>query len=101
MKIEHILTPCTKINSKWLKDLNIRQDIIKLLEGNIGKPFSDIDHTNIFLVQSHKAIEIETKINQWNPFKLKIFCIAKETIKKKKTTYRMEKIVSNNATVRA
>ena len=66
MKLEHTLTPCTKINSKWLKDLHIRHDIIKLLEENIGKTFSDVDHTNVFLNQSLKAIEIKAKINQWD-----------------------------------
>jgi len=64
MKLEHALTPCTKINSKWLKDLNIRQDSLKLLEENTGKTFSDTNHTNAFLGHSPKAIEIKTKINQ-------------------------------------
>ena len=61
MKVEHTLTPCTKINSKWLKDLNIRHNTIELLEKNIGKTFSDINHTNVFLGQSPKAVEIKTK----------------------------------------
>ena len=56
MQLEHTLTSCTKINSKWLKDLNIRPDILKLLEENIGKTFSDINHTNVLLGQSPKAI---------------------------------------------
>ena len=73
-----------KINSKWLKDLDVRQDSLKLLQGNIGKKFSDINYTNVFLGQSPKAIEIKTKINQWDLIKLTSFCTAKETIKKKK-----------------
>ena len=59
-KLEHTLTPGTKINSKCLKDLNIRHDTIKLLEENVGKTF--INHTNVFLGQFPKAIEIKTKI---------------------------------------
>ena len=61
MKLEHTLTPCTKINSKWHKDLNVRQDTVKCLEENIGKTFSDINYTNVFLGQSLEAIEIKTK----------------------------------------
>ena len=63
--LEHTLSLYTKINSKWLKDPNIRHDIIKLLEENIGKTLSDINHINVFLGQSPKAIEIKTKINKW------------------------------------
>ena len=62
--------PIHKINSKWLKDLNIRCDTIKLLEDDISKPFSDIDHTSVFLGQSPKAIEIKGKINKWGLIKL-------------------------------
>ena len=79
MKLEHSLTSYTHITSKWLKDLGIRQYTIKLLEENIGKTVSDINCTNIFLSQFPKAIEIKTKINQWDIIKLTSFWTAKET----------------------
>ena len=83
MKLEHTLRPCTKINSKWLRNLNIRHDTVILIEESIDKTFSDINCTNVFLGQSPKAIEIKTKINKWDLIKLTSFCTAKGTIKKK------------------
>ena len=82
--LKHTLSPYTKINSKWLKDLNLRHDTIKLLERNTGKTFSDIRCTNVFLGQSPKAIGIKAKINKWDLIKHTSFWAAKETINKTK-----------------
>ena len=67
MTLEHTLTAYTKINSKWLNNLNIRCDTIKLLKENTGETFSDINHTNVFLGQSPKAIEIKAKNLKMRP----------------------------------
>ena len=90
MKQEHFLTPHTKTNSKWIKDLNVRAETIKLLEENIGKTLSDINHSNILYDPSPRVMEIKTKINKWNLIKIKSFCTMKETISKvEKSAFRM------------
>ena len=73
MKLENSLTLYTKINSKWIKDLNIRPDAIKLLKENIGRTLFDINHSSIFFDLSPRVMEIKTKINKWDLIKLKTF----------------------------
>ena len=80
MKLEHFLTPYTKINSKWIKDLNIRPKTIKLLEENIGKTLSNINHSRILYDPPPRILEIKAKINKWDLIKIKRFCTTKETI---------------------
>ena len=82
MKLEHFLTPHTKINSKCIKDLNIRPDTIKLLEENIGKTLSDTSHSRILYDPPPRILEIKAKINKQDLIKLKSFCTTKETISK-------------------
>ena len=99
MKLEHFLTPYTKINSKWIKDLHERPETIKHLEGNIGKTLCDINHSRILYDPPSRVMEIKAKINKWDLIKLKIFCTTKDTISKvKRQPSEWEKIIANEAT---
>ena len=77
MKLKHSLTPCTKINAKWVRDLNVRPDTIKLLEEDIGRTLHDINHSKMFFDPPPREMEIKTKINKWDLMKLKRFFTAK------------------------
>ena len=99
MKFEHCLVPYTKINSKWIEDLNVRPETIKLLKKNIGRMLFDINHSNILFDPPPKIKIIKTQINQWDLIKLKTFCPAKETIKQMERQPReWEKIFANDST---
>uniref|UniRef100_A0A4X1TH24 RNA-directed DNA polymerase n=1 Tax=Sus scrofa TaxID=9823 RepID=A0A4X1TH24_PIG len=98
MKLEHSLTPYTKIKSKWIKDLDIRPDTIKLLEENISQTLSDINHSNIFSDPPLRAMTTKPKINKWDLIKLNSFCTAKGTINNmKRQPTEWEKIFVNES----
>ena len=99
MKLEHFLTPYTKINSKWIKYLNVRPETIKLLEENIGKTLSDINHSRALYDPPYRVMEIKTKISKWDLIKLKNFCTTKESISNvKRQPSEWEKIIANETT---
>ena len=99
MKLEHFLTPYTKINSKWIKYLNVRPETMKLLEENIGRTLNDINQSKILYDPPPRVMEIKTKINKWDLVRLKSFCSAKETVSKvKRQLSEWEKIIANEIT---
>ena len=97
MKLKHFLTPYTKINSKWIKDLNVRPETINLLEESIGRILSDTNHSKILYDPPLRIMEIKTKISKW--VLIKSFCTMKETINKvKRQLSEWEKIIANETT---
>ena len=98
VKSEHYLTPYTKINSKWIKGLNVRSDTIKFVGENLGKTLFGINYSKIFFDPSPRVMLIKTKINKWDLIKIRSFCTAKETINKmKRQLSEWKKIFSNEA----
>ena len=98
MKLEHFLTPYTKINSKGIKDLNIRPEN-KTLEENIATTFDDIYQSKILYDPPSRVMEIKTKVNKWDLIKLERFCTTKETISKvKRQPSEQEKTTANETT---
>ena len=99
MKLEHFLTPSTKINSKWIKDLNVRPETVKLLEENRGKTLNDINQSKILYDSPLRVTKIKAKVNKWDLIKLKSFCTAKETISRmKRQPSEWEKIIAYETT---
>ena len=78
MNLDHFLTPYTKINSKWMKDLNVRQEAIKILEEKVGKNLFDLGHSNFLLNTSPEARETKAKMNYWDLIKIKSLCRARK-----------------------
>ena len=98
MKLDHQVTPHTRINPKWIKDLNVRPKTRKILEENIGSKISDIAHNNVLSDISLQARETKEKINKWNYIKVKRFCTAKEIINKiKRLPIKWENIFADTS----
>ena len=96
MKLEHFLTPYTKMNSKLIKDLNVRTETIKLLKENIGRTLDDINQSKILYDPPPRVTVLKTKVNKWDLIKLKSFCPAKEILSKvKRQPSELEKIIAN------
>ena len=99
MKLEHFLTPYTKINSKCFKDLDVRPETIKLFKENIGRTLDDINQSKILYEPPPRVMEIKTKVNKWDLVKLKSLCTAKKTISEmKRQSSEWEKIIANEKT---
>ena len=99
MKLEHFLTPYTKINLKWIKDLTVRPETRKLLEENIGRTLADINQSKILYDPPPRVMETKIKVNKWDLIKLRIFCTAKETVSKvKRQSSEWEKITASETT---
>ena len=98
MTLEHFLTPHTKINSKWIKDLNVRPETIKLLEENIGRTLDDINQSKILYDPPPRVMEIKTKVNKWDLIKLKSFAQKRKLSKVKRQPLEWEKLIANETT---
>ena len=102
MKLECFLRPHTKINSKWIRDLNVRPETIKRFKENVGRTLNDINQSKILSDPHPKVAEIKTKVNKWDLIKLRSFCTAKGTISKvKRQTSEWEKIIANEISDKA
>ena len=99
MKLEHFLTPYTRVNSKWIKNLNARPETIKLLEEIIGRALSHINHSKILYDPPPRVMEIKANINKWDLIKLKNFCTAKKTTTKKQKCAMLRKTMDECDTV--
>ena len=99
MKLEHFITPYTKINSKCMKNINVRPETIKLLEENIGRTLDDINQSKILYDPPPRVMDIKAKVNKWDLIKLKSFCKAKETVSKvKRHPSEWDKVIANETT---